>query len=214
MTAEWRAINLVDRRRRQISRLEFFDEADLDAALAKFDEFSRPAPQLENTATKVEERFQACFAARDWAAMARDTGRRHFRRRSSARSERRHPTRSRRQDRGHAGDRRPRYQERDVDRDRHPRAAPCPGAYPPLRGEIERPDAFHTEMLGIVEINADSRMAARVLFDLEDIDAAFEELDARYLAGEAAAHAHTWSLIAGASPQSTDTSFPRRRRTW
>ena len=35
------------------------------------------------------------------------------------------------------------------------------------------------------------------MFDLDDIDAAFEELDARYLAGEAAAHAHTWSVIAG-----------------
>ena len=33
---------------------------------------------------------------------------------------------------------------------------------------------------------------------LDDIDAAFEELDARYLAGEAAAHAHTWSVIAEA----------------
>ena len=30
----------------------------------------------------------------------------------------------------------------------------------------------------------------------DDIDAAFEELDARYLAGEASAHAHTWSVIA------------------
>ena len=38
----------------------------------------------------------------------------------------------------------------------------------------------------------------RVLFDLDDIDAAFEELDARYLAGEAAPHAHTWSVIAQA----------------
>ena len=38
----------------------------------------------------------------------------------------------------------------------------------------------------------------RVMFDPDDIDAAFEELDARYLAGEAAAHAHTWSLIAEA----------------
>ena len=35
-----------------------------------------------------------------------------------------------------------------------------------------------------------------VTFDLDDIDAAFEELDARYLAGEAAAHSHTWSVIA------------------
>ena len=36
-------------------------------------------------------------------------------------------------------------------------------------------------------------MVARIVFDLDDIDAAFAELDARYLAGEAAAHAHTWS---------------------
>ena len=33
------------------------------------------------------------------------------------------------------------------------------------------------------------------MLDLEDIDAAFAELDARYLAGEAAAHARTWSVI-------------------
>jgi hypothetical protein len=51
-------------------------------------------------------------------------------------------------------------------------------------------------MLGIVEIDADKRVAARFLFDLNDIDAAFEELDARYLAGEAAAYARTWSVIA------------------
>ena len=34
------------------------------------------------------------------------------------------------------------------------------------------------------------------LFDLDDFEAAIAELDARYLAGEAAAHAHTWSVIA------------------
>ena len=35
------------------------------------------------------------------------------------------------------------------------------------------------------------------MFDVEDIEAAFQELDARYLAGEAAAHARTWSVISG-----------------
>src|ERR1700704_361770 len=39
-------------------------------------------------------------------------------------------------------------------------------------------------------------MVAHLAFDLDDIDAAFEELDARYLAGEAAAHSRTWSAIA------------------
>ena len=70
----------------------------------------------------------------------------------------------------------------------------------------ERPEAFRTDVLDIVEIDADERIVARVTFDLDDIDAAFEELDARYLAGEAAAHAHTWSVIAGPTPRSTDTS--------
>ena len=55
---------------------------------------------------------------------------------------------------------------------------------------------FGVEMLNIVEIDTDERIVAHVAFDPNDIDAAFEELDARYLAGEGAAHAHTWSVIA------------------
>ena len=62
-----------------VNRCEVFDEADLDAALARFEELSRPAPRLENAASRVYERFQAYFAARDWDAMARDAGRRRFR---------------------------------------------------------------------------------------------------------------------------------------
>ena len=53
-----------------INRCELFDEADLDAALARFDELSRPAPRLENAASRMNERFLAYFAARDWDAMA------------------------------------------------------------------------------------------------------------------------------------------------
>ncbi len=40
-----------------------------------------------------------------------------------------------------------------------------------------------------------SRSWRVVIFDLDDFDAAIAELDARYLAGEAAAHAHAWSVI-------------------
>ena len=53
-----------------INRIELFDETDLDAALARFDELSRPAPRLENAASRVYERMWTNFAARDWAAMA------------------------------------------------------------------------------------------------------------------------------------------------
>ena len=53
-----------------INRCELFDEADLDAAIARFEQLSRPAPRLENAASQAYERVQACFAARDWDAMA------------------------------------------------------------------------------------------------------------------------------------------------
>ena len=55
--AEWRMIQLLTVEGDLINRCEVFDEADLDAALARFDELSRPAPQLENDASRAYERF-------------------------------------------------------------------------------------------------------------------------------------------------------------
>ena len=72
--AEWRGINVVTVEGDRINRGEIFDEADLDAALARFDELQQQAPRLENAASRVYERFKTCFAPRDWAAMARDIG--------------------------------------------------------------------------------------------------------------------------------------------
>ncbi len=54
----------------RINRCEIFDEADLDAALARFEELQPQAPRLENAASQVGERYLAYFAARDWDAMA------------------------------------------------------------------------------------------------------------------------------------------------
>ena len=62
-------------------------------------------------------------------------------------------------------------------------------------GHNQELGAFVAEMLIVFEMNADGGFAAAIAFDLDDLDAAFEELDARYLAGEAAAHARTWSVI-------------------
>ena len=76
-------------------------------------------------------------------------------------------------------------------------------------GRDQRPDAFRTDVLNIVEINADERIAALITFDSNDFDAAFEELDARYLAGEAAAHAHTWSVIAGSYASISRDELPQ-----
>ena len=55
--AEWRAVDLLTVEGDMISRCEVFDETDFDAAIARFDELSRPAPRLENAASRVDERF-------------------------------------------------------------------------------------------------------------------------------------------------------------
>ena len=68
---EWRGVDLATVSGDMVNRSELFDEADLDAALARFDQLSRPAPRLENTASQVSERYMAHFAARDWDALAK-----------------------------------------------------------------------------------------------------------------------------------------------
>ena len=68
--AEWHGVDLLTVEGDMVNRCEAFDDADLDAAIARFDQLSRPTPRLENTASQVTERFQAYFAARDWDAMA------------------------------------------------------------------------------------------------------------------------------------------------
>jgi hypothetical protein len=52
--------------------------------------------------------------------------------------------------------------------------------------------------LTLTEVGERDLVCATVLFDPDDIDAAIEELDARYVAGEAAPYAQTWSIIAEA----------------
>ena len=43
---------------------------ELEAALARFDELSRPTPLLENTAARVFHRVWSYYAAWDWDALA------------------------------------------------------------------------------------------------------------------------------------------------
>ena len=59
-----------------------------------------------------------------------------------------------------------------------------------LSSRDKESEPFRMELLVVIEITASNRIAAVVVFDLDDFDAAFEELDAQYLAGAAAAHAH------------------------
>ena len=192
--AEWRLVALLTFTGDLISRCELFDETDLDAALARFDELHTRAPRLENAASQVHTRLRACCAARNWEAMAELLAD------DIAIDDRRRAVNS------------------GIQYGRDAAIADMRGAIDlgltnisltviatrGVRLELcrtciwgqDRPDAFRIEFLSVVEINADERIVARVAFDLDDIDAAFEELEARYLAGEAAAHSHAWSVIA------------------
>ena len=51
--AEWRVVSVFTVEGDMVNRCEVFDEADIDAAIARFDQLSRPAPRLENTASQV-----------------------------------------------------------------------------------------------------------------------------------------------------------------
>ncbi|WP_052740824.1 BTAD domain-containing putative transcriptional regulator [Mycobacterium sp. UM_Kg1] len=175
---------------------------DVDGAIAELEarhaesEKARPRPPLGNSASTVAKRWQERFAARDWAAM-------------TAMAADDICTDDRRRVMG-AGVRRGRDVAiadmrvlADLDTTmmsavvatRGERLALCLDR---LSEHEYRPDAFHGEILSVIEIDTDGRLAAGVIFDVDDFDAALAELDARYLAGEAAAFARTWSAITGA----------------
>ena len=195
--AEWRVIMLFTIDGDLINRFEAFDEADIDTAIARFDELTSPARQLENMATRVVERVQACLAARDWGTLSELVAG------DISTDDRRRVV--------NAGIRHGRDAEIES-----MRAIADLGVTLVMSSVIatrgnrlvllrmrlaipdQDPQSFDTESLVIVEVDADERISSYVVFDSDDIDAAFAELETRYLAGEAAAHAHTWSVIAQA----------------
>lgn len=193
-TAEWREVILLTFEGELVNRGELFDEEDLDVALAKLDELSRPVRRLENTASRATDRFLELFAARDWEAMARmviddisfddrrrvinadlQTGRNAFIEgfRIAA----------------------------DLGATQFPHAIATRGERVVLvRARFSlgggAPEEFGLDLLHVIEVDADNRIAATVTFDPDDVDAAVAELDTRYLAGESVGHAQTWMAIA------------------
>src|SRR5690349_6890799 len=192
--AEWREVALTTVQGDMANRCELYDEEDLDASLAIFEELQPHTPLLENPAGRIFERYQACFSARDWAAMAQlladditvDDRRRVV----------------------NAGIRRGRgLHIADNQAAVEVGAETISSSVIATRGErlvLAHLRTFNrgmsggvgAEMIVVTEIDADELIVAGVIFDIDDIASAYEELDARYLAGEAAPHAHAWSVIA------------------
>ncbi len=195
--AEWRGTAVLTVEGDLVSRTEVFDESDLDTALARLDQLSQPARRLENAASQAYGRMQECFAGRDWDALAETLADDVFRDDS-----RRVVGAELRKGRdavvaefaalAEIGVKRMTFDTIAI------RGSRLILSRARASGRDPRADAFRTDVLNIAELDADGRTAALITFDPDDFDAAIAELDARYLAGEAAAHAHTWSVVADA----------------
>ncbi len=191
--AEWREIHLMTVEGDLFNRCEMFDEADLDAAIERFDQLSQPATRLDNIATRVFERLYSHVAAGEWHTVAQITAE------DVSVDDRRRVV--------NAGI----LQGRDANI-KDAQATVGVGFTVTMLGVLatrgERlaltgirvsgrdPEAIQNDALEIIEIDPEERIAGVVIFDLDDFDAAIAELDARYAAGEAAAHSETWSAIA------------------
>ncbi|WP_240562975.1 nuclear transport factor 2 family protein [Mycobacterium sp. IS-1264] len=211
--AEWRDIAILTVDGGLLSRGELFDEADLDAAIAKFEQLSRRTPRLENAASEAYGRFRKYFAARDWAAMAElltaDTSVDDHRRVVNAEIRRgRDVEIANMQAFAEIGATRSIATAIATRGERLVLCRTC------ISGEEQQPGAFNIEFLNLVEITADKQIAARSAFDLDDIDAAFEELDARYLASEARAHANTWRVLTDAFAAINRHELPQLAANW
>ncbi len=211
--AEWRVVILLLVDGDLVNRCEVFDESDLDSALARFDELDRSAPRLQNAATQVFDRFSACFKARDWAAfaatLADDVSAVDHRRVVGAGT--RHGRELNIADWQAVAELGTRNITQMVIATRGERLALGRFVF---SGNDQRPEAFRTDTLGIIEIAADNRIATTVLFDLDDTDAAFADLDARFMQGEAAAHAQTWSVQMGAVAALNRHEIPATTPDW
>lgn len=211
--AEWRVTDVVMFDGDRISRSELFDDSDVAAALTRLDQLSQPAARLENTASEIHKRVQACFATRDWdaiSAMAADDVCTDDRRRTV-----------------NSGVRKGRNAvleemaatfeigveslTSDIIATRGDRLTLCRTQ---TWGRDKRPEAFHTDVFDIFEVNADAKALARIIFDINDFDAAIDELEARYIAGEAAAHARTWSVIAQSFASINRREMPTTTPDW
>lgn len=193
--AEWREIHLMMIGGERFSRSEIFDEDDVDAALARFEELHLQARPLENAAIHVHQTFFECFAERDWATMSEMCA-------EAVVSDDRRAVISSGVLRGreaNIGNMRAiaefgmTLSTSTVIATRGQRLALILDSF---ESNAEDPEPFDATMLNVAEVDAGERITAFVTFDPDDFDAAFQELEARYLAGEAAAYARTWSVIA------------------
>jgi hypothetical protein len=195
--ADWRLVELLTGTGELGHRCEVFDEADLDAALARFEELQPQVQRAENTASEVAERFLTHFASRDWDVMSGSLSADYSSddRRQVVGAGLRHGRNAAIENYRAMADVGFRKLSPTVVATRGQRLAVVRVH---AVGVGPQPEAFRMELSVVVEIERDRRIRAVVVFDSDDIGGALAELDARYLAGEAAPYSHTWSVITSA----------------
>ena len=176
----------------RIARIEIFEPDREAAALARFDELAAPVASSQafaNFATRFNERLVRCWAARDWEAVAALHG-------PMERFED-----HRRLMQMQASGTTAMAQLRLLFDVPHSRWAITPIATRGdclalsrvvFEGDVEESGGpLVIDYLAIDEVDRNGRSVAVVLFDPDDLDAAYEALDARF--GESTEHAHVWT---------------------
>ena len=212
--AEWRMLQVLMVEGGRVHRCELFDESDLDAALARFDALSSPTKHLENRASRMDDRIWEAYAARDWIAVAEMLADDHYsddRRPVVGAGVRRGRDLEIQDMRSAAAEFDPLTRTSVVMAIRGDRLALARCRY---SGRPERRGAFYTDVLRLIELGTDERIAAMVMFDPNDTDAAIAELESRYIAGEAPDHARTWSVIAETYAAINRRELPATTRDW
>lgn len=211
--AEWRDTNVVTVDGDLVDRSELFDATDLDAALARFDELSAPTLLLENEATRAWACVADAFNRRDGEAMfaLASADIRYEDRRKGLRDA---------------------YQGAEARKAIDAMLEMAPGSWRveitpvAVRGsrvaltrrsyrDIDDPaQSITVDVLDVTEVDADGLMRHTMTFDPDDTAAAFEQLDARYLAGEAAACSDSWSVVTRAYAALNRRELPATTPDW
>jgi hypothetical protein len=184
--AEWRTSVLVTVEGELINRCELFDEADIDAALARFDELNAAAPHLENAATRARARQAEAFNSRNldgFLAGYSIAEARYEDRRKGLRDDAAGPGLTKRARALFEAPKRWRTEMEPV-AIRGPRLALTRDKY--LDTDSDR--TITAEHLTLTEVDDEGLVRATILFDPDDINGAIAELTARWIASGEVAH--------------------------
>jgi class 3 adenylate cyclase len=169
-----------------LTRFEQFDADHEDEALARFDELTEElrATRLANAATRHMERHERLWRERDWDGVLASLAPMH------CMDDRRPLTRLRLEAEQYFANLRLIFENASLEWRSEMLATR--GERLALFGVGVEGDVDGAQIefayLQLSEVDADGRRTAQALFDPDDLDAAWAELDARYAAGEAAAH--------------------------